>query len=82
MQETLPDLSILTPKIVNIASIAAEYIKKELNLLKASDIETKEEHSLVSYVDQNAEKLITESLKPLIPSAGFITEEATINDQE
>lgn len=61
---------------------AGTYIRQELDQLLESHIETKEENSLVSYVDQNAEKLIVEGLSSLIEDAGFITEEATIDQSQ
>ncbi|MBK7810749.1 MAG: inositol monophosphatase [Saprospiraceae bacterium] len=76
------DLSVITPKIMEIAKKAGTYIRQELDQLLESHIETKEENSLVSYVDQNAEKLIVEGLSSLIEDAGFITEEATIDQSQ
>jgi len=37
---------------------------------------------LVSYVDVNAEKIIVEGLKQVLPEAGFLTEEKTVNDED
>ncbi|MBK9270632.1 MAG: inositol monophosphatase [Saprospiraceae bacterium] len=76
------DLNVITPKIIEIAKQAGIYIRQELDQLLESHIETKEENSLVSYVDQNAEKMITQGLSLLIEDAGFITEEATIDQNQ
>lgn len=76
------DLSVITPKIIAIAKKAGAYIRQELDLLLESDIVTKEENSLVSYVDQNAEKIITEGLSSLVDDAGYVTEEATIHQSQ
>ena len=59
----------------------AAFIKDQLHTVSASDIEEKEMNSLVSYVDKEAEKKIVQRLQALIPEAGFITEEDTV-DQE
>jgi len=61
-----------------IAKQAGQFIKSELNRFNESDIVVKDFNSLVSYVDIEAEKLIVNGLKELIPDAGFVTEEETI----
>ena len=45
----------------------------------AQAIEFKGLNDLVSYVDKNAEKQLVRNLVKLIPEAGFITEEETLN---
>jgi len=46
--------------------------------VSADDIITKQHNSLVSYVDTTAEERLVKALKALLPEAGFITEEGTI----
>lgn len=63
-----------------VKAIAVEtglYIKTEAETFKRSDIKTKGLNDFVSYVDLEAEKRIVESLRKIIPDAGFITEEGT-----
>ncbi|MDD5186303.1 MAG: inositol monophosphatase family protein, partial [Paludibacter sp.] len=40
-------------------------------------VETKSKNDFVSYVDQEAEKLLVKALKEIVPEAGFVTEEGT-----
>lgn len=64
-----------------IALKAGKYIQEESIIFRQSDIEQKGEHDYVTYVDKYAENLIVEGLKPLVPGAGFITEEDTAGHQ-
>jgi myo-inositol-1(or 4)-monophosphatase len=54
-------------------------MSEELKTFDASKIENKGVHDLVSYVDKTSEKMIIESLQKLIPDAGFIAEEGTLD---
>ncbi|RZK51046.1 MAG: inositol monophosphatase [Pedobacter sp.] len=45
----------------------------------ANKIEYKGLNDMVSYVDKNAEKQLVRNLSKLLPGAGFITEEETVN---
>jgi len=45
--------------------------------LLARNVERKHAHDYVSYVDKGSERLIVESLRALLPDAGFITEEGS-----
>lgn len=71
----------IVEKVRQIAANAGAYIKTESEKFKQSDIELKGEHNYVTYVDKNAETLIVEQLTPLVPGAGFITEEDTAGHQ-
>lgn len=64
-------------KVVEIARQAGEYIARQREELKASDIEYKGDQNMVTYVDKNAEAMIVEKLSQLIYGAGYITEEGT-----
>lgn len=57
------------------------FIKDELNKVTRAHIETKDLNSLVSYVDKEAEKQLVEGLRDILPDAGFITEEETIEQE-
>ncbi|MDO9511549.1 MAG: inositol monophosphatase family protein [Bacteroidales bacterium] len=69
----------ITREVCRIAKETAEYIRDEGKKLKPSDVEIKGLHNFVTHVDKTAEKLIVEQLKILLPEAGFITEENTVN---
>lgn len=62
---------------VNLCKEVAQYIREQVDQVSSGDIEVKDMNSLVSYVDKEAEKSIIETLKELVPEAGFITEEGT-----
>ena len=58
---------------------AVAFIKNERTVFNMDAVEYKGVNDLVSYVDKTAEKIIVDALLKLIPDAGFITEENTIN---
>lgn len=72
------DLNKLLKDVCQIASKIGEYLKNEQSKLKSSSIEMKGSRDYVSYVDKEAEKLLVNALMSYIPSAGFLTEEDTI----
>ncbi len=73
------DIEKLLPEVITIAKSAGAFIRKEVNRLQSTDIETKGKHDYVTYVDKNAERHIVEGLQSLLPEAGFIVEENTIS---
>jgi len=64
-------------EVVKLAKNAGSFIRKEKLNFNTDSIETKSLNSFVSYVDKNAEKIIVDGLKNILPEAGFITEEET-----
>jgi myo-inositol-1(or 4)-monophosphatase len=54
---------------------AAAFIKVNLDQVNSEQIIEKGTNSLVSYVDQQAERILIEGLSKILPDAGFITEE-------
>ncbi|MBB2149016.1 inositol monophosphatase family protein [Pedobacter gandavensis] len=70
---------LLCSKVVAIARLTGNFIRKESMNFDAAAVEIKGLNDLVSYVDKNAEKQLVRNLVKLIPDAGFITEEETIN---
>ncbi len=72
------ELEKLTTIVVNIAKTAGNFIRTEGENFDPAKIEYKGHNDLVSYVDKTAEKIIVDALLPLIPDAGFITEEKVI----
>lgn len=80
MSNSSLQLSELTIKLIDLVKNTGAFIRAEIGKVTAEDIEIKAKNSLVSYVDQQAEKMLVTDLKKLIPNSGFITEEDTIND--
>lgn len=62
----------------NAAIVAGGFIREQRKTFSADKIEHKGSHDLVSYVDKEAEKMLVGSLKSILPEAGFITEEGTV----
>lgn len=60
---------------INLVKSVGLYIRTESHKFTASDIEEKGLHDLVSYVDKEAERRLTEELAKIIPGSGFIAEE-------
>ncbi|MBC7913327.1 MAG: inositol monophosphatase [Pyrinomonadaceae bacterium] len=73
------NLEDLTKQVITLSKEVGAFIKKEAANFKISDIEYKGHSDMVSYVDKTAEEKIVKRLVELLPEAGFITEEKTIN---
>ncbi len=69
----------LTSQTLAITKKAGLYLLKEFKTFNQKAIEVKALNQLVSYVDITAEKMLVEALGKLVPEAGFITEENTID---
>ncbi len=74
------DLQHICQQVQETAQKAGQFIREERQKITAEDIELKGKASLVTYVDKNAERMIVEDLKKILPEAGFITEEETVED--
>jgi len=65
--------------VIEICGEVGEFIRREGASFDRSRIEQKTVfNNLVSYVDKEAEKVLVKTLGKLFPSAGFITEEGTV----
>ena len=58
------------------------FIQDNFGKLSEYDIVSKEKNSLVSFVDRESEKMITNKLRELLPDAGFLTEENMVENKE
>lgn len=76
------NLKNLCSSVITIVKKTGDFIHKESLHFNRSEVEYKSYNALVSYVDKTAEIQLVESLKKLIPDAGFITEENTIKEQK
>lgn len=56
-----------------------KFIDEQSGKFSVNDIELKSPRSYVTYVDKAAEKKLVAALQKIVPEAGFITEEETIN---
>lgn len=68
----------LEPHILNLVKEVGSFIKSQLYKVDLDDIFEKDVHSLVSYVDIEAEKKLVKGLKTILPRSNFITEENTV----
>lgn len=76
------NLQSLCQKASVVTKHAGAFIKEQLGEVQATSIETKSLNSLVSYVDQEAEKMLVKGLHEILPEAVFLTEEETIETSE
>lgn len=76
------DLNDLLKKTSTIINDVVAFIRKESAGFDRNKIEYKGVNDLVSYVDKGAEEQLVAGLKELVPEAGFITEEGTIEKSE
>jgi myo-inositol-1(or 4)-monophosphatase len=71
------ELTKIINQVTEVAKQAGDFIRQERKTFDPDKIEYKGLNDLVSYVDKNAEKIIVEGLRKVLPEAGFITEEKT-----
>jgi len=71
------DFEKLCFDVQGIAKIAGDFIAGEREKFDLKDIVVKGKADFVSYVDKQAEKLIVDELRQLLPGSGFIAEEGT-----
>ncbi|MBL7859473.1 MAG: inositol monophosphatase [Cyclobacteriaceae bacterium] len=69
--------------VIAICQEVGEFIRKEGSEFDRSRIEQKNGfNNLVSYVDKEAEKRLVDALRKILPPAGFITEEGTVEQSK
>ena len=73
------NLKVLTDHVATLAREVGSFIREEDKHFDQQHIEFKGLNDLVSYVDKTAEQKIVKRLAELLPEAGFVTEENTIN---
>lgn len=74
------NLETITKKVVALAEEVGIFINQERQHFERSKVEHKGKNDLVSYVDKEAEIRIVKGLQQILPEAGFITEENTIEE--
>ena len=75
------DLSVLIGDVIKLTKEVGEFIRSESLVFDRGNIEYKGLNDMVSYVDKTAEDKLVKGLSALLPEAGFITEEHTINKE-
>ena len=71
-------LNRILEEVKALAVEAGAFIAKQRESFDASKVELKQNHDYVSYVDKGSEQMIVARLKEIMPEAGFITEEKTV----
>jgi myo-inositol-1(or 4)-monophosphatase len=75
---TTQQLEEITQKVITLTQEAVTFIAEQGKSFDRSKIEYKSPTDMVSYVDKEAEKMLVKGLKAILPEAGFITEEGTV----
>ena len=76
------DLQRVLSEVKKLAVEAGEFVAEQRKSFDLNRVESKQSHDYVSYVDKGCEQLIVSRLKDILPEAGFITEEKTIEQEE
>jgi len=66
----------------NLVKETGVFLKNEISKIRKSDIESKQIHDFVTYVDKTSEKRLVEGLIKIFPEAGFLTEEKTVEQTD
>ncbi len=74
----MTNLESLCNQVCDLARNTGRFIRNEAPKIRTEDVESKGVHNYVTYVDRAAEELIVNKLQELLPEAGFIVEEESI----
>lgn len=72
----------LREQVLEVARPVADFQRREWATFNRNAIEYKGAHDLVSYVDRTSEKMLVAGLSTLLPEAGFLTEEGTVEQHQ
>jgi len=78
----MTDYQNICERVCQAARKAGEFIAGQRETFSYDQVEEKGRHDLVSYVDKEAEKLVVADLREILPQAGFITEEGTVEQAD
>ncbi|MFH2096521.1 MAG: inositol monophosphatase family protein [Bacteroidota bacterium] len=73
------DYKIITNDVTGLVKETGAFIRENVKLITKENINSKGVHDFVTYVDQTSEKKLVKGLSVIIPHAGFIVEENTID---
>lgn len=76
------DLQNITLEVVKLCRQVGSFMREQRRDFSHKNVEEKGAHDLVSYVDRQAESMIIDVLKKLLPGAGFIAEEGGVEPGE
>lgn len=72
------DLTVILDNVKTLAVEVGRFQEEQRKTFKMDSVISKHSHDYVSYVDKESEKMIVSRLKEILPEAGFITEEKTV----
>ena len=72
------ELAVICKQAEQVVRAAGAYILENRKIFSFDEVEKKGDRDFVTAIDKATERIITAGLKGLVPEAGFITEEATI----
>lgn len=72
------DLKSIVAEVCRTARETGAYLRAERSNFSTDRVVEKGAHDYVSYVDRGAEEMTVEALRKLLPEAGFVTEEGTV----
>lgn len=75
-------LKSICQSVIPVVKEVSDYIRSERLNFREETVKNKSSKDLVSYVDQTAEKILVEKLSKILPEAGFITEEKTVDNRK
>lgn len=78
MELTKGHLEKITNQVITLSKTCGAFLKEESSIFDYSKVELKGKNDLVSYVDKVAEQMMVDGLKSILPEAGFLTEEGTV----
>ena len=76
------DLSLLNLEVNELCRKTGAYIADQQNTLSQKDIDSKGLHDYVTHVDKQSEKMLVEELSNILPAAGFLVEEQTVENKD
>ena len=75
------DLQQILSEVKLLAREAGAFIAEQRRCFDFSKVELKQSHDYVSYVDKGCEQMVVSRLKEILPEAGFLTEEKTVEQE-
>ncbi len=80
MQKPGPaELDSICSRLLPAVEKTAQFLLDERQRFRQESVEYKGMNNLVSYVDKEAEKIMVRACREVLPEAGFITEEGTVD---
>ena len=66
-------------QVIELSRKTGAYLREERSKLHSYDIEQKGENNFVTYIDKEAERMLVKGLSEIVPQAGFLTEEGSVD---